>query len=177
MEITSSVSLSYFFYSCLSGVIMALIYDVIKALRSVGNGSVVGICLWDIAFIMFWGFGVFYTAFNKNNGALRWQGFIGSIGCFFLYRLIIGDKFLKIILAVKKLLKKAIGLILKIVLSPAFFAVKILKKPIKSAKKSVGKASFRLTRILRVKKEQKRLRKSVKSKLRRTEKHNKREGG
>lgn len=72
---------------------------------------------------------VFYVTYLKNNGEIRWQTALGFICGLLLYRLIIGEKIVKVGCKICKIVAKILGKILKAVTAPFRLILKIVLKP------------------------------------------------
>ena len=77
MEMYYKIDIGYFLWSLLLGVVMAVGYDVIRAFRKIVKNSTFSVNFADIIFIIISAFLIFFLAFDKNKGELRWYGLTG----------------------------------------------------------------------------------------------------
>ena len=129
MEVTFGVNISYFLWSLLTGAVLALAYDLLRAVRRIIRTSAFGVNLEDILFFLLAGALMFWLAYDKNGGRLRWQGILGTAAGFALYRAVFQDWIVKILVRGYDILVQIFLWILKIVLFPVRIVYKILEKP------------------------------------------------
>ena len=74
--------LEYFCAMVLYGVVVSCCYHMLMFLRAIVRHSSPLVDAEDILFLAAAGFCFFLTAYEKNNGILRWYAFLGAgIGC------------------------------------------------------------------------------------------------
>ncbi len=129
MELKLGATVSYFLWSLLLGWILAVIYDFFRSSRRIFKTSVFSINFQDIIFFVLVGGSLFAIAYLKNNGRLRFQGFLGFIAGFLVYRLIFRDFLVQFLVLVYELLAKMLRQLLNILLFPIKILYKILAKP------------------------------------------------
>ena len=129
MEVTFGVTLSYFLWSMLVGGVLALIYDVFRTLRRISRTSVLGVNLEDVLFFLFAGALLFWMAYSKNSGRLRWQGFLGTALGLAVYRILIKDRLVNALVYLYGVLVRILTWILKAILLPVKIIYRILAKP------------------------------------------------
>ena len=69
--------LSYFFATVVYGVAIAFCYHVLLFFRAVVRHNTVSVDAEDILFFLAAGFCFFLTAYERNDGILRWYAFAG----------------------------------------------------------------------------------------------------
>ena len=153
--------LAYFLWSVTGGLGLALVYDIIRTIRRASGPSVLSVCVWDIIFIIFFGFLLFFIAYDKNGGQLRIQGFAGTIGSFILYRFIFRDFFVRIFIKIYEIFLRLIIVLLRILLFPIRILYKIIEKPFFTVADFGEKNASRLKNRLRVLKKKKAIRKKL----------------
>ncbi len=129
MEVKLGATVSYFLWSFFAGVLLALLYDCFRSSRRIFRTSVLGVTFEDVLFFLIAGGVLFVTAFYKNGGRLRFQGFGGVIFGFLLYRRLMKDRIVRMMVWIYQ---KAVCLfifILKIILFPLRMVSKVLSKP------------------------------------------------
>ncbi len=129
MELKLGATVSYFLWSLLAGGVLALVYDLLRSSRRLFVTSVFGINLEDIFFFLLFGLIIFWIAYDKNNGQLRFQGFLGAFVGFGIYRLVFRDVIVKILVFLSKQMVKLISFIINIILFPCHIVCKVLAKP------------------------------------------------
>lgn len=129
MEVTFGVNISYFLWSLLTGGVLALAYDLLRTVRRIIRTSAFGVNLEDILYFLMAGALMFWLAYDKNGGRLRWQGILGTAAGFALYRAVFQDWVVKILVRGYDILVQIFLWILKILLFPVRIVYKILEKP------------------------------------------------
>ena len=130
MEMYYGIDIGYFLWSLLLGVVMAVGYDIIRTIRKIVKNSTFAVNFADIIFIIISAFLIFFLAFDKNNGELRWHGFIGAFIGFILYRCIFKSNIVKLFLLFYESIMKLIVFVINVILFPVRIIYKILAKPI-----------------------------------------------
>ncbi len=120
----------FFTAAFISGVAIAFLYDLIRISRRIVPVSTSALGVQDILFFAAAAIILFYTAYAKNQGELRWQGFLGCVFGIFAYALLIRNRFVNLGTTILKWLIKACLRLLKIVLFPLKIILRALKKPI-----------------------------------------------
>lgn len=128
MDITFDAGIGYFLWSVFLGIILAFIYDIIRVTRRVKKTPDGAVNFEDILYVIVSGCLLLYAAFNKNNGQLRWHGFLGTFSGILLYYIILGNHMVNITVAVWECLLKIVLWIVKIALYPVKLIYKILEK-------------------------------------------------
>lgn len=119
----------YFFWSLLAGGILALLYDFLRTFRRITAASTFGINLEDIIYFLLAAGILFRTAYDKNDGQLRWQGILGTILGFSVYRVLLRDKLVSLMVYCCHFFVKSFFIILKILLFPVELVYRLLKRP------------------------------------------------
>lgn len=116
MTVKFGADLSYFFWSFGTGLIVAFLYDFIRAIRKTFNMPRLIINLTDVMFLLACGVWAVLEAYYINNGEFRFYSPLCSVLAFFLYRLLMGNRLLfileKVIKMVAELMKKAVCIFL-----------------------------------------------------------------
>ncbi len=114
--------------SVLTGVIILVIYDVLRIFRRVISHSQGAVGLEDFLYWLLVTFFIFSMLFRKNNGAIRWFSVLGIFLGMVLYNITISPFLVKYLamffIKIKNLLKKIL-----------FFFLKPLKKRKKGLKR------------------------------------------
>lgn len=122
MEIEIDMQWKYFLWAVLVGWVLGVVYDLLRLRRKIKSSNDFWINIEDIGFMVIAGVSLFLTAHFKNDGLLRWHGFIGEGLGFVCYKLIMGDNIVSAAYI-------AIRLIKKFIMIPIGFVVGILKRP------------------------------------------------
>lgn len=158
MEATFGVKLGYFLWSLALGGGLAFVYDVLRSGRRIAKNSVFRVNLEDMLFFLLTGVLLFFLAYDKNGGRLRWQGFLGTVSGVSIYYLIFRDRIVHAMVWASQALMTLVLWVVKILLFPVRIVYRILAKPFLIigwySKKSVSKAGG----IIKTKRQQMRLR-------------------
>ncbi len=120
-----------FFITCmLAGLVVTFLYDLLRISRRIVNVNDVVINAEDLVFFVVAAVILFYAAYVKNSGEIRWQWFIGGALGVFLYVVIVKNRILNAGVAIYKFLVKIIGVVIKIILFPLKLVLRIFRKPI-----------------------------------------------
>lgn len=77
-----AAELEYFFAMVFYGVVVSMCYHLLLFFRAIVRHAVPLVDAEDILFLMGAGFCFFLTAYEKNDGILRWYAFAGAgLGC------------------------------------------------------------------------------------------------
>ena len=96
---------------------------------------------------------MFYVAYLKNSGEIRWQGVIGCGTGIGAYVIVVKNRLLNVSTAVIKWLVKVIEKVIKVVLFPLKLIFKIFKKPISVVAWYTGNGARRVGRLAKRSKE------------------------
>lgn len=129
MEVSTAQEWQFFLWSLLTGGILALLYDFLRISRKMIPTKDFVVNVEDILFCVLMAVVLFAAAFLKNEGKIRWQGFIGSFAGFAIYRLTVRNMFVNGSVLFMGWLLKILFFILKIILFPVMIVYKILRRP------------------------------------------------
>ena len=121
-------------YSFLSGVLILILYDILRIFRRVITHSVGAIGFEDFVYWMLVTFLIFTMMFRENNGAIRWFSVLGIFLGMVLYNVTISLFFVKYMSLVFIKLRKIIEKILQFIIKPLKKRKKGLKRKIKTLK-------------------------------------------
>ncbi len=162
MEMKFGITVSYFLWSLALGGIMAFLYDLLRMTRRMISTSVFGVNLEDICFFLLGGLLLFWTAYDKNGGQLRWQGFFGAILGFGFYRAVLKDRLVKVLVWCNKGLIEAFLWVFRVLLFPVRVVYKMLAKPFLVIGWYSRERVRRVNGIFRASREQKKIREKCK---------------
>ncbi len=129
MELKLGATVSYFLWSVLAGGSLAFLYDFLRSSRRIFRTSVIGVNLEDVLFFLLSGVLIFWLAYDKNNGMLRFQGFLGLLSGFWMYRILFRDLFVCFLVWISGLFMKSIFFLIKLISFPIMIVFRILSKP------------------------------------------------
>lgn len=129
MEVSTAQEWQFFLWSLLAGGLLAVIYDFLRISRKMVPTKDFIVNIEDILFCILAALVLFATAFLKNDGKIRWQGFIGALTGFVTYRLTIRNFFVNSSVFLIGWAMKILFFILKIILFPVMLIYKILRRP------------------------------------------------
>ncbi len=113
MKLTFGANIEYFLWSLLTGVTLAVIYDLIRLSRKMIKTKDILVNIEDILFLFLAGAICVLEAYVINNGVIRIYSLLTEIAGFFLYRLIVGQRLVNLIFAIFSFVAKPFVLIAK----------------------------------------------------------------
>ena len=130
MEFSIAQEAYVFLASVLCGVLIGVIYDILRVMRSYVKtthavNDVQDIVFWCIALII-----MFFTVFHTNQGYVRWYEFLGVFLGALLYFLTMGKVFCIVLNKIIDVFLKIFVFFCKILLTPLVFTYNIIYKSI-----------------------------------------------
>jgi len=158
MELQYGVKVGYFLWSLVLGMVLCLIYDFVRSGRRLAKLSAFWVTLEDGLFLLLAGILLFWVAYDKNGGSLRWQGFLGvalgAAGYYFVFR----NRVVNLTVRITESVICAAVRLVRVLLIPVQVVYRILAKPFLViawySRKSVSKAE----RILKIRRRKHQLR-------------------
>ena len=129
MEVQFGISIGYFLWSLLLGFVLAFLYDLLRTARRIFHAAVWVVNLEDIFFFLLCGLLLLWTAYEKNSGRLRWQGFLGSVAAFFAYRHLLKEHMVCFLTGLYEKIVQGICAAMRLILFPVRLVYRILSKP------------------------------------------------
>lgn len=137
-----------FFLTCIGvGILTAFLYDIIRISRRIVSVNASVVCGEDILFFAVSAVILFYAAYLKNSGEVRWQGFLGGLLGAGGYALLIRNRFVNLGTVIVKWLIKAVLALFKAVALPIRIVLRVLKKPISIVAWYTGRGLRRVKRV------------------------------
>lgn len=129
MEVQFGISVGYFLWSLLLGFVLAFLYDLLRTARRIFHAAVWVVNLEDIFFFLLCGLLLLWTAYEKNSGRLRWQGFLGAGAAFFAYRHLLKEHMVCFLTGLYEKIVQGICAAMRLILFPVRLVYRILSKP------------------------------------------------
>lgn len=130
MEISVSEQLYVFLTMVLTGAGAGMLFDLFRVIRASFHTRALSVNLFDLLYWLVMSISVFLILFMVNNGELRWYEVIGLVlGCV-IYFLSLSALFQRVIKTLLRFFAKIFLTIFKIVLTPAVFLYKMIKRPL-----------------------------------------------
>ncbi len=130
MRVMLGPTMDYFLWSVVGGVILAIVYDILRLSRRLINTADIIVNIEDILFIALSGGAAAYVAYAVNNGAFRIYSLLAMAIGFFIYRWLLGNRLIGALVFLFDLLGKAMHFLCRILLAPLRFAVRAIGKPV-----------------------------------------------
>ncbi len=151
-----------FFLACTAaGAITAFLYDLVRISRRLVRISDWAVNGQDILFFALAAVILFHTAFTKNGGEVRLQGFFGGALGIFGYVFLVRNRFVNLGTTVAKWAIKSLLFVLKIVLFPIRILLRAVRKPVRIIAWYTGRALKRARRVAKCQAERAKIRISV----------------
>lgn len=132
MDKYQGVEWNYFLWSVLCGVLMAFIYDLVRAKRIGGKKqNTVVVNALDILWFIGCGIALFFAAYYKNAGEFRFYSVIAFGLGFILYRLTLKNRAARFFGFIYNKTARFICCAIKILLFPVERFCKLINRPIK----------------------------------------------
>lgn len=130
MYSTVSGEAIFFLCSALAGALAMFVYDILRISRRIVKVGASVVTAEDILFFAVAALMLFYVAYLKNSGEIRWQGFIGGALGAGIYFAVIRNRVVDAGTALVRWFMKMIVAVVRICLFPMRIVFKALKKPI-----------------------------------------------
>ena len=117
-----------FLFSSAVGVFLGIFYDVFRIWRIAFNSKWASIFIQDFLFCVFSSLIIVILIFHTNSGSVRWFSLFGSFIAFLLYHLTVGKLVMYLAAKIIILVKKVLGFICKLIMTPIRFIIKLIKR-------------------------------------------------
>lgn len=107
-EISNIDQTATFLFSILLGTVFSLLYDILKALRTVLRRKMLAIAFWDALFCLIFAVFTFFLFMLRTKGQLRGFVFLGEFVGFFLWRSIPSRIFLPLMLKLMRAVRRCL---------------------------------------------------------------------
>ncbi len=137
-----------FFLTCVfAGFVVAFLYDIFRISRRIVSVNDVVVNVEDLIFFSLAAIILFYAAYLRNSGEIRWQWFIGGAFGIGIYIFIIRNRFLNISMFLVSLFNKLFGIVIKIMFFPIKIIFRIFRKPISVVAWHTGRGFRKIRRV------------------------------
>ena len=82
MRVVFGVDLTYFYWSCAAGIVLAALYYILRIKRRLVHTPDLLVNIEDFICLVVFGIVIIYTAYEKNNGNLRLYGIVSAVTTF-----------------------------------------------------------------------------------------------
>ena len=130
MYSTVSGEAVFFLCSVLTGILTMLLYDILRISRRIVKVGTSVVTIEDILFFVVAALMLFYVAYLKNSGEIRWQGFIGGALGAGIYFAVIRNRVVDAGTTLVRWVMRAFVGAVRICLFPVKIIFKALRKPI-----------------------------------------------
>ena len=130
MYTSASGDTMFFVAAFVAGAAIAFLYDLIRISRRIVPTGTSAVGIEDILFFTAAAVILFYAAYVKNHGEIRWQGFLGCAVGTSAYWWVLRNRFVNLGTTIIKWLIKSSLWLLKVVGFPVKIVLRALKKPI-----------------------------------------------
>lgn len=90
-----TAELYFLFHSFLMGILITVLYDILRILREIIPHNILAISLEDFLFWAACSLLIFFVLIQENNGILRWFSVAGAMAGMFLYKKTLSFLFVK----------------------------------------------------------------------------------
>ncbi|MBR5155245.1 MAG: spore cortex biosynthesis protein YabQ [Clostridia bacterium] len=144
---SASGDMIFFLAALLAGAAIAFLYDLIRISRRIVSVGTSAVGVQDIVFFVAAAMILFYAAYTKNSGEIRWQGFIGSILGAGLYAFLVRNRFVNLGTTFLKWLIKSALAVFKLIAFPVRILLRAIRKPVEIIAWYTGAGLKRAKRI------------------------------
>ncbi len=125
-----SVESVFFLVSLGCGAMTAFFFDLFRISRRIKKTPDVVVGIEDILFAVAAALILFFGAYLKNSGEIRWHGFIGFLCGGGIYAVTVKNRFLRLGTFLVELIIKLVLKLLQLILFPIVLVFRLLKKPV-----------------------------------------------
>lgn len=118
--------MDFLFHSFLVGILITILYDILRILRRVVPHNAAAVSLEDLFYWTFCSLLIFAMLIRENNGILRWFAVAGAMAGMLLYKKTLGFLFVKYISLFFCKLLHLVGRFFRIVFQPLYLVKKRL---------------------------------------------------
>lgn len=149
-----TAELYFLFHSFLMGILITVLYDVLRILRRIIPHNILAISLEDFLYWAVCSLLIFFVLIQENNGILRWFSVAGALAGMFLYKKTLGILFVKYTSRLVCKLLHIVGRLLNLFFRPLNLVCKHMNQ---RRKKSANRLKMALRRVKKKLTERKKL--------------------
>lgn len=127
---TVPMEAQFFLASIVAGLTVSFLYDLLRISRRIVAVNDMVVNAEDLIFFGVAAVVLFYTAYKKNSGEIRWQEFLGCAVGVWLYVFIVHNRLLNASTTVIKFVVKIVGIAIKVLLLPIRIICRVFRKPV-----------------------------------------------
>ena len=147
-----SMEMRFFLASVLSGIILLIVYDVLRIFRRVVKHPWFFVALEDLIFWLLSGLFIFRMMYEMNNGTIRGFSILGMLLGMVIYNQSLSPFFVKGISEFFLLINRGIAKTLFFLSKPVRIVCRFMKKVFLFLKKIITKVGRKITQILKKRK-------------------------
>lgn len=143
------IELCFLLHSFLTGVLITVLYDVLRILRRVIPHNILAVSLEDLFYWIVCSLLIFAMLIQENNGVLRWFAVAGAMTGMFLYKKTLGFLLVKYVSLLLNSLLHLVGSIFGVIIKPLYLVKRRIiwerKKSPKRLKMGIRRVKKKLT--------------------------------
>lgn len=143
------IELYFLLHSFLTGVLITVLYDVLRILRRVIPHNILAVSLEDLFYWIVCSLLIFAMLIQENNGVLRWFAVAGAMTGMFLYKKTLGFLLVKYVSLLLNSLLHLVGSIFGVIIKPLYLVKRRImwerKKAPKRLKMGIRRVKKKLT--------------------------------
>jgi Spore cortex protein YabQ (Spore_YabQ). len=136
--------------SVIWGIILLLIYDVLRIFRGIVKHHALGVALEDIIFWCVSGLMIFVMMYQQNNGTIRGFSIVAMVIGMTIYHYSVSDFLVRNIIRLLHAVFGGINKTIKVTFGPFAKLVSFLRKIIKKIKKYVAKQLKKTAKTVKI---------------------------
>ncbi len=118
MTVRFGPDITNFLWSLAAGIVLAVIYDIVRVIRRMVNVPDLVVNLTDVIFLIFSAIVAIAAAYLFNNGELRVYSLICMAGIFMVYKILIGDLIVKYTVRLLRFAGRTIAKLISLIILP-----------------------------------------------------------
>lgn len=152
MNVTFGANIGYFLWSLLAGLVLAVLYDVLRLMRRIVKAPDAVVTIEDILFLIISGGVIVAVAYAVNNGIFRIYSLLSTGLGFVMYRAVVGRRLVNVFFMIYSGICKALAFAVKVLMFPVRLAVRVIGRPVfiticSAARGGAGKVRGRVRRV------------------------------
>lgn len=149
-KIEKTSELGYLLLSVLCGALMAVAYDFLRAKRREKKVPALIVYIEDTLWFIALGVMLYFLAFRANSGMVRWYSFAGAFIGAIVYKLIFGDKVMRLLQKLYGLFVRGLLAIIKLIVWPINLVLGAMRRPIRVVAWHTGESSRLISTYVKI---------------------------